>query len=1094
MKTYMKIAVLLIFSLILFSFFFSCENHWIRGATDYMFCDECGKAYARCICVDDPPDDPPAALTHITANYTGTRTIYTFTLRDSLKDDLTVRAFFDDGSERKLGSSEYVLTGTLAVGARTITVHYGGKTTTFNVTVSTVTVTGITADYNQGSTIVYPNTPLDNLKTGLTVTAAYSNGTTATVSDYILTGDLTVGTRTITANYGGQTAEFVVEVSPMTLYSAAVTVTFPATGETPVTAASSEDAGYTTSAVTWTRADGAAMDAVFQGGTQYRAEVTLAANAGYVFAPAPSFTAEINGLTASPSDNTGSQVTASYTFDATSAAAVTGISVQTQPRLSYTHGDALDLSTIVVRITYGDGSTKDAPFAAFAANGISASLTNGTALSHSTHNGQSITIALGATHTTATNNLAVAQAVPSALIQPTAGGITYGAALSASSLTGGSTGGKWAWQTPSTIPTVTNSGYQVTFTPDDTANYNWTNVTTVFTIPITVAQAVPSALIQPTADGITYGAALSESSLTGDSTGGKWAWQTPSTIPTVTNSGYQVTFTPDDTANYNWTGVTFEFTIPITVSPAPIASAAVNITAPVKDTGATNASVTDTNITAVTVWKNPAGGTHTGAFAADTVYTAEVTLTAKTNYTFPLDFSVTSTPTLEITNLEITNSAPGINANSVVLAYTFPKTGPVTGNAEGFKITYDIMTDGAPDDDDIETGVILSRSAKGSQEFSVSQAEFPKVIWYLDDEEYEKHSITVTLNPADTDYNFNYDRQGKHFLTVFAQDAGGTLHSKTVWFEVVDMSTLTVNDQTGFIKAIEEIKDGGNDIAYIINVTENISIPGFDGSNTFGNLTGIEVTITGSGTLSVDAADNSASVLRIGANQTIIVGEIGSQEGPTLRRSVGAFSRSVVRVDNGGIFELRSGTITGNYASTASSGGVHVTGTGSTFIMNGGEISGNTAVVGGVQVDDGGIFIMNAGVISGNTGENVGGVRVRETGVFIMNGGIISDNTSSSTSTGATLAGGVLALNGGTFRMSGGTIYGSVAEGAPSEYANIVSVSGTNAKAALNIENSTAIEYGRFIGDGRFIDENWKGEGDLIPTDSTITVNNGMLE
>ena len=44
--------------------------------------------------------------------------------------------------------------------------------------IDTPTLTGITAVYTQGSAVVYPTTPLDSLKAGLTVTATYSNGTT----------------------------------------------------------------------------------------------------------------------------------------------------------------------------------------------------------------------------------------------------------------------------------------------------------------------------------------------------------------------------------------------------------------------------------------------------------------------------------------------------------------------------------------------------------------------------------------------------------------------------------------------------------------------------------------------------------------------------------------------------------------------------------------------------------------------------------------------------------------------------------------------------------------------------------------------------
>jgi hypothetical protein len=77
------------------------------------------------------------------------------------------------------------------------------------------TVTGITAEYAQGTTVVYPGTALNSLKAGLTVTARYSDGTTRRVPDtaYDLSGALAVGASTVTVRYGGQTATFTVTVT-----------------------------------------------------------------------------------------------------------------------------------------------------------------------------------------------------------------------------------------------------------------------------------------------------------------------------------------------------------------------------------------------------------------------------------------------------------------------------------------------------------------------------------------------------------------------------------------------------------------------------------------------------------------------------------------------------------------------------------------------------------------------------------------------------------------------------------------------------------------------------------------------------------------
>ena len=77
-----------------------------------------------------------------------------------------------------------------------------------------VTLSGITAVYN-GTATIYPATPLDDLKAGLTVTANYSDHTTNTVAaaDYALSGTLTVPSSTVTVTYQGKTDTFAVTVT-----------------------------------------------------------------------------------------------------------------------------------------------------------------------------------------------------------------------------------------------------------------------------------------------------------------------------------------------------------------------------------------------------------------------------------------------------------------------------------------------------------------------------------------------------------------------------------------------------------------------------------------------------------------------------------------------------------------------------------------------------------------------------------------------------------------------------------------------------------------------------------------------------------------
>ena len=77
---------------------------------------------------------PPADLVSISAVYTQSGTVYNTDTLDSLKTDLVVTALHDDSTIETV--TTYTLSGTLAVGTSTITVTYGGKTTTFNVVVS----------------------------------------------------------------------------------------------------------------------------------------------------------------------------------------------------------------------------------------------------------------------------------------------------------------------------------------------------------------------------------------------------------------------------------------------------------------------------------------------------------------------------------------------------------------------------------------------------------------------------------------------------------------------------------------------------------------------------------------------------------------------------------------------------------------------------------------------------------------------------------------------------------------------------------------------------------------------------------------------
>lgn len=79
---------------------------------------------------------PPANLAYITCVYTQSGIVYTTDSLDSLKSDLVVTAHYTDSSSEIV--TTYTLSGTLTTGTSTITVSYGGKTTTFTVSVTSL--------------------------------------------------------------------------------------------------------------------------------------------------------------------------------------------------------------------------------------------------------------------------------------------------------------------------------------------------------------------------------------------------------------------------------------------------------------------------------------------------------------------------------------------------------------------------------------------------------------------------------------------------------------------------------------------------------------------------------------------------------------------------------------------------------------------------------------------------------------------------------------------------------------------------------------------------------------------------------------------
>ena len=106
----------------------------LQIAEKVAYIDEDGQEYYDGLYDALYPPAPPAELVSISAVYTQSGTVYDTASLNSLKNDLVVTALYDDQTTETV--TTYTLSGTLTAGTSTITVSYGGKTTTFNVTVT----------------------------------------------------------------------------------------------------------------------------------------------------------------------------------------------------------------------------------------------------------------------------------------------------------------------------------------------------------------------------------------------------------------------------------------------------------------------------------------------------------------------------------------------------------------------------------------------------------------------------------------------------------------------------------------------------------------------------------------------------------------------------------------------------------------------------------------------------------------------------------------------------------------------------------------------------------------------------------------------
>lgn len=147
------------------------------------------------------------------------KTSLTFTENESVKLTATTTPIETTDNLVWTSTNESVATVTNGIvkpisnGTAVIIATCGSVSAACSVTVNiaeevVVTLSNISAKYTGNEVVA--GTSLNSLKDNLTVTATYSDGTTATVTGYALSGSIEVGNNTITVSYNGKIAYFTV--------------------------------------------------------------------------------------------------------------------------------------------------------------------------------------------------------------------------------------------------------------------------------------------------------------------------------------------------------------------------------------------------------------------------------------------------------------------------------------------------------------------------------------------------------------------------------------------------------------------------------------------------------------------------------------------------------------------------------------------------------------------------------------------------------------------------------------------------------------------------------------------------------------------
>ena len=206
------------------------ENYAFAGCNDLtIYCKSGSTAHQYAIDNNIPYKLTDRALESISIKTKPTKTTYIQGESLNLAGGVLTLTYNDNTTETvSMTDSKVTISGfnSTTTGTKTVTVSYGGKSTTFTVTVNAKTLSSISVKTKPTKATYIQGESLD--LAGGVLTLTYNNNTTETVnmtdSKVTTSGfdSTTAGTKTITVSYGGKSTTFTVTVNEKTLSSISV--------------------------------------------------------------------------------------------------------------------------------------------------------------------------------------------------------------------------------------------------------------------------------------------------------------------------------------------------------------------------------------------------------------------------------------------------------------------------------------------------------------------------------------------------------------------------------------------------------------------------------------------------------------------------------------------------------------------------------------------------------------------------------------------------------------------------------------------------------------------------------------------------------